>query len=85
MDRIYNGIRRVDDLGRIVIPKELRRQLDIDSGDNVEFVVDGRALVIKRHYDSCVFCDSISREGSKWVDGVLICKECLQKIKNIRD
>ena len=43
--------RRIDDLGRIVIPKEMRRCLTIKEGDALDITLDGRTIVIKKHYD----------------------------------
>jgi transcriptional pleiotropic regulator of transition state genes len=42
-------VRRVDDLGRIVVPKEIRTNLSIDIGDPVEFYVDGDCVVVKKY------------------------------------
>jgi len=49
-------VRAVDDLGRYVIPKELRRTLNINSGDKVEVHLEGENIVIQRIQDRCIFC-----------------------------
>ena len=54
-------VRKVDELGRIVLPIELRRTLDIAEKDALEIYVDGSTIVLKKFRPSCVFCDS-SRE-----------------------
>lgn len=53
------GVRRkVDDLGRIVIPVGFRRSLGIDLGDEVEISIDGERVVILKPSERCVFCDA---------------------------
>ena len=51
-------VRKVDELGRIVLPIELRRTLDIAEKDALEIYVDGSTIVLKKFRPSCVFCDS---------------------------
>ena len=50
-------VRRVDELGRIVLPIELRRTLDIAEKDSLEIYVDGASIVLKKYQPACVFCD----------------------------
>lgn len=49
-------VRKVDDLGRIVLPIELRRSLDIDVKDPMEIYVENETIVLKKHNPACVFC-----------------------------
>ena len=60
-------VRKVDELGRIVLPIELRRTLDIAEKDSLEIYVDGASIVLKKYQPACIFCDdakdvSTSRE-----------------------
>lgn len=50
-------VRRVDSLGRIVIPLELRRMLDLEAGQEVEMRLDGERLLLCRHSPGCIFCN----------------------------
>jgi len=50
-------VRKVDELGRVVIPIELRRTLGIDIKDPVEIYVDGENIILKKYQPSCIFCD----------------------------
>ncbi|MFI3250981.1 MAG: AbrB/MazE/SpoVT family DNA-binding domain-containing protein [Eubacteriales bacterium] len=50
-------VRKVDELGRIVLPIELRRTLDIAEKDSLEIFMDGNHVVLKKHQPSCIFCD----------------------------
>jgi len=51
-------IRKIDELGRIVVPIEIRRAFGIGSQDSVEIHTTGDGIMIKKHMDSCVFCGS---------------------------
>lgn len=72
-------VRKVDELGRIVIPMELRRTLDIDIKDALEIFVDGEQIILKKYAPACIFCD----EASEVINykGKKICKSCLNELK----
>jgi AbrB family transcriptional regulator, transcriptional pleiotropic regulator of transition state genes len=75
-----SGIRRkVDDLGRVVIPAGIRRTLGIREGDPVEVTVEGERVVLAKPQDSCVFC---GREEDSLTDfrGRLVCRDCLASL-----
>ncbi|MFA9447135.1 AbrB/MazE/SpoVT family DNA-binding domain-containing protein [Egicoccus sp. AB-alg6-2] len=72
-----SGIRRkVDDLGRVVIPASMRRGLNIREGDAVEVTVEGERVVIAKPRDACVFCGR-EEEGLRGFRGRLVCRDCL--------
>ena len=73
-------VRKVDELGRIVLPIELRRTLDIAEKDALEIYVDGSTIVLKKFPPSRVFCDS-SRDLVTYKDQN-ICPRCLRDLKN---
>ena len=52
-------VRRVDELGRIVLPIELRRTLDITERDALEIYVEGSSVILKKYRPSCIFCDGV--------------------------
>jgi transcriptional pleiotropic regulator of transition state genes len=59
------GIRRkVDDLGRVVIPASMRRSLGIGLGDEVEISVDGGRVVLAKPSEQCTFCEATDNLGS---------------------
>lgn len=75
-------VRKVDELGRVVLPMELRRSLDIGIKDSLEIYVDGNSVILKKYQPACIFCneadDVISYKGKN------ICRECLTEMtKNI--
>ena len=51
-------IRRVDELGRVVIPIELRNQFNIVEKDPIEIYVDGSSIILKKYEPNCIFCGS---------------------------
>jgi transcriptional pleiotropic regulator of transition state genes len=52
--------RRVDNLGRIVLPAELRRLFGIAAGDAVDIAVEGDAIMLRKVDRACVFCDGVT-------------------------
>jgi transcriptional pleiotropic regulator of transition state genes len=74
-------VRKMDTLGRVVIPIELRRTLGIDLKDSIEIFVDKDAIILKKYNPSCIYCDNASDLTS--FGGKNICLECLEKIKSL--
>ena len=74
-------VRKVDELGRIVLPIELRRTLDIGEKDALEIYVDGETIVLKKYAPSCVFCNDTS--GVVSYRGKNICAACLRELKRV--
>jgi AbrB family transcriptional regulator, transcriptional pleiotropic regulator of transition state genes len=73
-------VRRVDELGRVVIPIELRRTLDIAEKDALEIYVDGEHIILKKYEPACIFCDQ-AKDVIQY-KGKNICTHCLEEIKN---
>ena len=71
-------IRKVDDLGRIVLPIELRRTLDIAERDELEIFMEDDRIVLKKYEPACVFCSS--EQGLISYRGKNICQEFAKKI-----
>jgi len=75
-------VRKVDELGRVVIPIELRRTLNIAEKDALEIYVDGEHIILKKYEPACIFCgnarDVINYKGKN------ICPECAKELKNSR-
>ncbi|EHN17108.1 AbrB/MazE/SpoVT family DNA-binding domain-containing protein [Clostridium sporogenes] len=72
-------IRKVDELGRIVIPKELRRTLNIEEGDGLEIYTEGEQIILKKYAPACIFCGE-AKEVINY-KGKNICKSCLKELK----
>lgn len=77
-----NGIvRNLDDLGRVVIPKEFRRTMDLKEGDPLDISKDGNRIIISPVSDCCIFCGS--DKGLIDLSGRKICTRCAKKISRI--
>ena len=67
-------VRKVDELGRIVLPIELRRTLGIEEKDRIEIFVDGESIILRKYQPACIFCDNakdiINYKGKN------ICPDC---------
>ncbi len=75
-------VRKLDELGRIVIPIELRRSLNIKEKDPLEIFVENERIVLKRFSDSCIFCGS--GKTVKTYRKKQICNSCLNKLKSTK-
>lgn len=73
-------VRQMDSLGRIVLPVELRRTLDIAEKDSLEIYVDEASIILKKYQPACIFCDNV-RDIVNY-KGKNICPECIEKLKN---
>lgn len=74
-------VRKVDELGRVVIPIELRRTLQINEKDPLEIYVDGEKIILKKYEPACIFCgnaDNLRRYREK-----NICFDCLQQLRQV--
>jgi len=74
-------VRKVDELGRIVLPIELRRTLDIEEKDSLEIYVDGSAVVLRKYQPSCVFCDN--SDNVTIFKGKTVCRNCLAEMADL--
>ena len=72
-------VRKVDELGRIVLPIEMRRTLDIAERDSLEIYVEGDGIILKKYQSACVFC--ANTKDVVGFGGKNICPDCLGKLK----
>lgn len=71
-------VRKVDELGRIVLPKELRCTFEIEEKTPLEIYVDGDAIVLKKYEPSCVFCGNA--KGVRHFKGRNVCPDCIKEL-----
>ena len=71
-------VRKVDELGRIVLPIELRRTLDIEVKDALEIYVDGAQIILKKYEPACTFCGN-AKDVTNF-KGKNICRDCLAEM-----
>ncbi len=73
-------VRKVDELGRVVLPKELRDIMDIKEKDPLEIYVDGNIILLKKYEPACIFCqnakDVVNFKGKN------ICEQCMKELKD---
>ena len=71
-------IRKLDELGRIVLPIEIRRTFALAEKDAVEIFVDGDQIVLKKHQPNCIICG----EDKNLIEhkGKLVCKNCAKSL-----
>lgn len=74
-------VRKVDELGRVVLPIELRRTYGIDIKDPIEIFVDGDTIILKKHQETCYICNST--KNLKQFKGKNICLECIEFTKSL--
>ena len=74
-------VRKVDELGRIVLPIEIRKVLDIKQKDAIEIFTDDDKIILKKYQPACLFCGNA--DDITYYKGKLICKSCLKELKNI--
>ena len=69
----------VDQLGRIVLPIELRKSMDIKEKDPLEIFTDDDRIILTKYHPACVFCNNA--DNIVYSNGKRICADCLKKIK----
>ncbi|WP_443081748.1 AbrB/MazE/SpoVT family DNA-binding domain-containing protein [Tepidibacter sp.] len=75
-------VRKVDELGRVVIPIELRRTLNIAEKDALEIYVDGENIILKKYEPACIFCGNA--KDIQYFSGKNICPNCIENISEIK-
>lgn len=76
-------IRRVDELGRVVLPIELRNKLGIVEKDPIEIFVDGASIILKKYEPNCIFCGSTKKLIP--YNDKLVCNKCLEKLNKLAE
>lgn len=76
-------VRKVDELGRIVLPIELRRNLGIEEKDALEIYVEGASVILRKYQPSCIFCDNADDVVN--FKGKNICRQCLKELLEKKD
>lgn len=75
----FGIIRKVDATGRIALPAEMRRSLDLTGGDTVEIFSEGAALVLRKYQPTCFLCGG---GGDIYIfRGKKICSRCLEELE----
>lgn len=72
-------VRKIDELGRIVIPKELRRTLGLQEKDPVEIYTDGKDIILHKYAPGCAFCGSVN--DIRYIHGTRVCNICANNMQ----
>ena len=72
-------VRKIDELGRLVVPKEMRTKMDILCGDPVEIFVEDDKIILKKYVPNCIFCGS--EDGVTTFNEKNVCRACLDVLK----
>ena len=72
-------VRKVDELGRIVLPSELRKSLGIEIKDSLEIYVSRDSIILKKYLPACIFCGEANEVTV--FKGKNICSKCLKQLK----
>ncbi|MDT2275133.1 AbrB/MazE/SpoVT family DNA-binding domain-containing protein [Paenibacillus larvae] len=75
-------VKKLDHLGRVVIPKELRGTLGIGEKDALEIYVDGERIILKKYEPGCYLCGKVGGDLQTFFDRN-ICPNCIVEIKNL--
>ena len=73
-------VRRLDRLGRIVLPKELRASFKIEYEDGLEIFTDDNRIILRKYMPACIFCGS--REDIVTFKDKKVCAECMKALEN---
>ena len=73
-------VRKMDQLGRLVIPKETRKMFNLNEGEPVEIFTDEDKIIIKKYNPGCQCCGDM--KDVKEYKGIKICKKCLNELNN---
>ena len=72
-------VRKVDELGRIVLPISIRQTMDINEKDSLEIFTDENRIILQKYQPSCIFCNNA--DNVVFFSGKRVCESCLKKIK----
>ncbi len=72
-------VRRIDSVGRFVLPIELRRTLEIADNDSLEVFIEDNTIILKKYQPACIFCGNARNVNN--YKGKNICTACLQELK----
>lgn len=73
--------RQIDELGRFVLPKEIRRSFDIKEKDTLEIFTDDNRIILQKYQPACCFCNSA--DDIVFFGGKRICRQCLEQLKKL--
>ena len=77
-------VRPVDKMGRVVIPKEIRKQLKVENDiDSFEIYMEDDKIILRKYQPTCIFCDSLA--DSVQYGGYTVCRDCIKKLDKLNE
>ena len=85
--RSVGMVRKIDQLGRIVIPIEIKRRMDIKEKDSIEFLIDQDKIVVQKYYPACALCGKKKEDEDERLEfsGRTVCRPCVENVTDIND
>lgn len=75
-------VRHFDLAGRITLPIELRKRLNLSTGDPIEIFTEADSIILRKYQNKCIICDEpVDYDDCSELNGKQICKDCLEKLK----
>lgn len=71
-------VRKIDELGRVVLPMELRRTLNLNIKDSIEIYVEGEQIILKKYEPCCIFCGEAT--NASYFKGKNVCESCKKEL-----
>lgn len=75
-------VRKIDELGRVVLPMELRRTLNIGDKDSLEIFIEDESIILRKYERGCQYCGSI--EDVVTFKGKLVCVSCIEEMEVLK-
>ena len=77
-------VRNVDKMGRVVIPKEIRKQLNIEvENDSLEISVEGDNIILRKYRPACFICNTLDEIVN--YNGYNVCVNCIEKLQKLKE
>lgn len=74
-------VRKIDSLGRIALPAQLRKKLEVKARDELEIFVDGDHIILQGYKPACIFCGGLA--GVSLFKNKTVCKKCVKNISSL--
>ena len=74
-------VRKVDELGRVVLPISIRQTLDIGEKDSLEIFTDENRIILQKYQPSCIFCGNA--DNVVYLKGKLVCQSCIRELSSL--
>lgn len=71
-------VRKIDELGRVVLPMELRRTLNLNIKDSIEIYVEGDSIILKKYEPCCIFCGEVT--NTTYFKNKIVCNDCKKEL-----